>query len=413
MSLIGFSALVSAQPAPDSLFSYMEIAAKNNPAVLQKFYEYQAALQKVPQVGALPDPQLSLGVFISPMELVEGRQVADMRLMQMFPWFGTLRTAKDEMSLMAQARYEEFDNEKLLVFYQVQETWYELLKNQEETHNTMANLEILRTVNRIATANYTSAAAGSTDLAGLYRIQIEIKDLENSDSTLNNERRTLIARFNSLLNRPAEMLVYLADTLMPVTLNLPAIQLSDSVFTQNPMVSMLQYESQSLDARKKMVTKMGLPMIGLGVDYSFIQTSSMSTSSMNGKDMIMPMLTMTLPIYRQKYKAMQSEADLLKTATEQGYNAAINDLRTEYYENYQAMQDAQRRITLYSDQKVLANKTLDIMLKSFSVNGTGLTEILQIEQQILDYSIRQSEAVAEYNIAVAGLNKILATSQVP
>ena len=69
----------------DSLMSYLEISAKNNPAVLQKYYEYQAALQKVPQVGSLPDPELSVGIFLSPMELVSGNQVADIRLMQMFP----------------------------------------------------------------------------------------------------------------------------------------------------------------------------------------------------------------------------------------------------------------------------------------------------------------------------------------
>ena len=38
---------------------------------------------------------------------------------------------------------------------------------------------------------------------------------------------------------------------------------------------------------------------------------------MNGKDMIMPMVTVTLPIYRKKYKAMQTEADFLKSANSQ------------------------------------------------------------------------------------------------
>ncbi len=54
---------------------------------------------------------------------------------------------------------------------------------------------------------------------------------------------------------------------------------------------------------------MGYPMIGLGVNYSVINKNEMSTSAMNGKDMIMPMVTVTLPIYRKKYKAMQTEAD--------------------------------------------------------------------------------------------------------
>jgi len=118
----------SSQQVPDSLMHYLEIAAKNNPVVLQKLNEYHAALQKVPQVNGLPDPELNTGVFLSPMELVSGNQVADLRLMQMFPWFGTRGAAKDEMSLMANGRYETFREAKLQVFYDLQQTWYELYK---------------------------------------------------------------------------------------------------------------------------------------------------------------------------------------------------------------------------------------------------------------------------------------------
>jgi hypothetical protein len=125
--LIIFFALASwitvhSQQYPDSLLRYLEIAAKNNPTVLQRFNEYQAALQKVPQVGSLPDPEFSAGVFLKPMELVNGNQIADLRLMQMFPWFGVLKNAKDEMSLMANAKFEQFRDAKLQVFYDVQRT---------------------------------------------------------------------------------------------------------------------------------------------------------------------------------------------------------------------------------------------------------------------------------------------------
>ena len=138
--------------------TYLEIAAKNNPAVLQKFSEYQAALQKIPQVGSLPDPELSAGVFLSPMELVSGNQVADIRLMQMFPWFGVLRYAKDEMSLMANAKFEFFRDAKLQVFYDVQRTWYELYKVQKDISISEKNIEILKSIERLALVRFKSAS---------------------------------------------------------------------------------------------------------------------------------------------------------------------------------------------------------------------------------------------------------------
>ena len=174
------------------------------------------------------------------------------------------------------------------------------------------------------------------------------------------------------------------------------------------MLGMLQFEKQSLESRKIMVTRMGYPMVGLGVNYSLINKSEMSTSPMNGKDMIMPMVTVTLPIYRKKYKAMQTEAGLMKTATEQNYMATSNSLQTEYYEAIKLYQDAQRRMTLYESQSLLAKKSLDIMIKSFSASGSGLTDILRIRQQTLDYEFKKVEAVSDYNTAIAWLKRLMA-----
>jgi outer membrane protein TolC len=256
-----------------------------------------------------------------------------------------------------------------------------------------------------------SASSGS-GLADIYRIQIEIGELDNNISLLINQQNTIIARFNSFLNRPVKSTVSLPDTLKPDSLEISLLAVSDSMLTNNPMLGMLQYEQQSLDARKKMVSRMGYPMVGLGVNYSLINKSDMSTSPMNGKDMIMPMVTVTLPIYRKKYKAMKTEADLMKSATEQGYMATSNLLQTEYYEALQLYQDAGRRMKLYENQGQLAKKSLDIMIKSFSASGSGLTDILRIRQQTLDYEFKQVEALTDYNTSIAWLKRLMAFSQI-
>lgn len=459
------------QPAvKDSLAYFMELALKNNPTVLQRFAEYEAALQKVPQVGSLPDPELNLGIFLSPIELVSGRQVADIRLMQMFPWFGTLKSAKDEMSLMAKAKYELFLDSKLQVCYAVQSTWYDLYKNASDIRIAEKNIQILRALERLALVKYKTAssvaggmssrssgtstmpsaqsslssssmdggmtggqaassssgmgvspASGESSSMGLsskgsgltdvYRIKIETADLENNIALLKNRQSTILARFNSYLNRPARTATLIPDTTRADSLNVLLTAVSDSMVANNPMLAMLTYEQQSLDARKKMVTRMGLPMVGIGVDYSLIKKSEMSTSSMNGKDMIMPMVTVSLPIYRKKYKAMQTEAGLLKKASEQNYTATVNLLQTEYFQAMQLYQDAGRRMRLYADQYLLADKTLNIMLKSYSVSGAELTDVLRVQQQTFDYEQKQVEALTDFNTSIAWLKKIISSSQ--
>ena len=307
----------------DSLYKYLEIAAKNNPTVLQKFSEYQAALQKIPQVGSLSDPELSVGVFLSPMELVNGNQVADIRLMQMFPWFGVLKNAKDEMSLMANAKFELFRDAKLQVFYDVQRSWYELYKIQKDISISEKNIEILKIIERLALVKFKAApsegsgttssrlsiflvhfknnnagssgmqtmgtgqgnsgsagsnqasssmqtgpmgsSSGNSGLTDIYRIQIEAGDLENNISLLKNQRNTIMAQFNTYLNRPVTTPVFTYENIAVDSLKLSLIAVSDSMLANNPMLGMLDYEKQSFEARKKMVTSMGYPMVGLGL----------------------------------------------------------------------------------------------------------------------------------------------------
>ena len=250
------------------------------------------------------------------------------------------------------------------------------------------------------------SSSGSSGLSDVYRIQIEIGDLQNSINLLKNQLITISAQFNSYLNRPQTTMVSVPDTLKPEFFVPSLLAVSDSILKNNPMLGMLQFEQQSLERRKQMVTRMSYPMVGIGLNYSLINKNEMSTSPMNGKDMIMPEVKVTLPIYRKKYKAMRDEADFLKSANNQNFRAAANSLQTEYYQALQLYQDAQRRTKLYTGQYQLASKSLDIMFKSFASSGVSLTDILRVRQQTLDFEYKQTEAIADLNTSVAWMKRI-------
>ena len=64
----------------------------------------------------------------------------------------------------------------------------------------------------------------------------------------------------------------------------------------------------------------------------------------------------------------------------------------------------------YAKQQGLSRSTWQLMIREFSAGTTSLTDIIQLERQLLDYSLKKSEAVAEYNTLVAGLEKLVSTS---
>ncbi|MDR2622943.1 MAG: TolC family protein, partial [Dysgonamonadaceae bacterium] len=121
---------LAASAQTDSLPRYLQIAAENNPGVKAAFLTYQAALQKIPQAGALQDPQLDLGFFLQPMEIIDGKQVADVRLMQMFPWFGTRKAARTEARHMANMAFEQFRETRDKLFLDVYTQWFTLCRLQ-------------------------------------------------------------------------------------------------------------------------------------------------------------------------------------------------------------------------------------------------------------------------------------------
>ncbi len=487
-SLLSDETTSDEQNYPDLLLSYLETAAANNPLVMQKLKEYQASLRKIPQAYTLPDPELSAGIFLMPMELVSGRQYAELKLMQMFPWFGVLRNARDEMSLMANARYEEFRNAKVNVLYEVQTTWYELYKVRKEISVTEENIDILNSIEQIALARFraspgsvsqasgpggsgspgakgiaygmgttgsqstmsgmgagTAAMSGSTSrtastsrtgsasgsgmsmtsvpsgsmgtmggnsgsgLADLYRIQIEVAELKNKINLLKNSEQALVARFNGYLDRPPQIPVFTAEEVSEDSPGIPLALLPDSIDTRNPMLAMLDYEKKAWEARERMAAGMGFPMTGLGISYAPIGRSTMSASEMNGRDMIMPMISITLPIYRKKQRAMREEAELMQEAAALNRMATATSLQTDYYEALRMYNDAQSRKELYETQFTLASRSFDLLLKGYSAATADLTDLLRLQQQTLDYHLGMVDAVADRNIAVARLNQLMAS----
>ncbi|MBW6458821.1 MAG: TolC family protein, partial [FCB group bacterium] len=92
------------------LDDYFRIAAEKDPALRAAYKNVEIAMQKAAQSAALPDPVLSFGVFVSPVETRLGPQQFKLSLTQMFPWFGTLTAAKKAAALAAESAYAGFLN---------------------------------------------------------------------------------------------------------------------------------------------------------------------------------------------------------------------------------------------------------------------------------------------------------------
>ena len=178
---------------------------------------------------------------------------------------------------------------------------------------------------------------------------------------------------------------------------------------------MLETEGNAYRAKAEMDKKMSYPMLGIGLQYSLVgkkpeDMSMGSMSGMNGKDMFMPMLKISLPIFRKKYNAQQRESKHYWKSSELKYENTMNQLQAEYIRITQQLEDAARKIDLYQKQYDLSLATYQLIVREFSTGSTTLTDVIQVERQMLNYHLKKSEAIAEYNTQIAGIEKLISTS---
>lgn len=437
---------VSVQPSVDSLSHYLEQAARSNPQVNADFMLYKASLEKIPQAGAFADPELEIGFFVKPMETLMGKQIADFTLMQMFPWFGTRKAARSEASEMARMAYEQFRDTRNNLWYEVKAQWYQLSSLNEQYHITEANIRLLYQLEQLAlnrfSASSAQAAPSSTSvtsvasmppalssgsgmsgmgggsmgnvavggMSDVLRIQMERAGLEDNLASLLSARLTVQARFNALLNRPSDASVCVPDSLTQRFYRIDGQLLLDSIFTRNPMLAMLEAEGEAYRAKAKMDRRMSYPMIGIGLQYSVVNkvADPMGMPDMNGKDMVMPMVKVSLPLFRRKYNARQRESHNYRMASELKRDNVQNLLQAEYINVRQQLDDAARKVSLYERQYALSLSTWQLMVREFTAGRQSLTDVIQVERQMLDYKLKKSEAVAAYNTTVAAIEKLIA-----
>lgn len=399
---LGFSILANAQ----SLDEYFKIAAENNPGLQAKYKSFEAAMERVAQVSSLPDPNLSFGYFVSPVETRVGPQRARFSLTQMFPWFGTLKAQEDVATLMAEAKYQEFLDARNKLLYQVAAAYYPLyeLKRLVEIENE--NISILTSYKDIASVKFQNGKGAMVDVL---RVDIMLKDAATNLSILEQKKKPLEIRFNKLLNRQEDETIIVQDSLYVE--NLPVTYRRDSLLTSNPLLDELDLKIKASEAQELAATKQGMPKIGVGLDYVIVgQRTDMSVPD-NGQDVLMPMVTMSLPIFRGKYKAAQKEAQLMQESYALQKEDAVNRLTSTYEMIWFEIQKQLDQIILYEEQIMTSQQSLNLLFTAYGNSGKDFEEVLRMQQQILKYQKMKATALSDYNIAIAELDYITAKTK--
>tara|TARA_R110000744_G_scaffold332627_1_gene438045 strand:- start:716 stop:1981 length:1266 start_codon:yes stop_codon:yes gene_type:complete len=389
----------------ENLNNYLEIAANNNPALKAKFNDYMAAMEKVPQVGTLPDPTFAFGYFIQPVETRVGPQRATFNLAQSFPWFGLLSAQEDVATELAKAKYEDFENTKSNIFFEVKTAYYNYYFIEKAIEITKENIEILEVFKRLS---LVKIEAGTASIVDELRVELELNDLENQLALFLDTKDALQVKFNNLLDIDDSSEIIVPEVLWQEEIPLDQLSMLDEIYASNHQIKSIEHKLNAFLNQEIVAKKEGLPKFTVGVNYTIVGDNPMSTASDNGKDVFLfPSVGVKIPLYRKKYKALIKEAQYRQEAEISRKEDKKNTLSSVYENTYKDFSDGNRRIALNLRQSEIAKKVLDILIVSYSTNSKDFEEVLRIERQLLKYKLEHQKALTDKNAAAAFMDYLI------
>ena len=391
----------------DSLAVYIAEAIRNNPALKSEYQAYQAQMANAQGAGVLNDPQLSVGLFPQAMHHVNGKQLATITIMQMFPWFGTLKAGREQMEYKAQEAYQKFREKSLSTAFNVEKQWYSILATQEKVKAVKQKRALLNDIKKVAIYLYKNYTAGrDTKMSDQLRLDAEEERLKEQTESLETQLTLQKQQFNITLHRQPNAALSLPDSIplrqMP-TFNWTEIE------RNNPKLAQYSAIQKAFKSQEEQTRAKGMPMIGVGLQYMLNGKVDMPMMpNMNGKDMVMPMVSVTIPIYRKKITSAIHSAQLMERSAAYNYQSQLDALQSTYLSIEQRADDIKRKLKLYESEVSLLNRTLELMQKEYATGATSLTDILQTTRESIDYDLLKAEANAQYNTITAEAIQLIA-----
>ncbi len=389
-----------------SLEDYLQMAAENNPELKSAYAQFEAAMQQAPQVSSLPDPTLTMSAFGRMIETRVGAQEARFTLMQMFPWFGTLKAKEDASVLMAEAKFQQYLDVRSELFFEIKSIYAELYALEETIQVQEDNLEILNSYRELALSKFRS---GSAPMVNVIKTDIQTEAANTEIELARDLLEPLKIRLNLMLNQAPESPLVIQDTLIFDTA--VPMDRNPEMFSDHPMVTSLEKQKQAYEVQQVIADKEGMPMVGLGVDYSIISERTDANPEMNGQDAIMPMVSVSLPIFRKKYRAAKKEAEFMAESMAYEQEALTNALQGRYAAAVNQLTRAQKLLLLYERQINSSQQANSLMISSFSSATGDYEEVLQMNQDILMLQTQKIEAIKEGFTAQAEIEYLFSINE--
>jgi outer membrane protein TolC len=406
---------VQASPAegstPASLEDQFLEAADHHPGVQAAREHWVAAASAVAQEKGWPDPVLSYGYYIVPVQTAVGPQRQRLSLSQRIPWFGKLSARGSAAEQAALAAEQDYLAAQLALFERVADAHYEHAYLGEAIRVTRENLHLLTNQEEVARIRYSTQSASYSELV---KAQVELGLLEDRLRTLEDRHDAAAARLRETLGQDPTVTTEMTSSLDPPRFVVPEREeVQEKLERQNPKLLSLDHQITGAGARAEAVHKEGMPDFTLGIQTIFTSPSDLTSFQGQGEDAWIATVAMNIPLWRGKYSGAEN-AELAKQRELQfRYRERRLDLLARSEELLYELRDAERKIDLY-DAGLLpkARQAVEASSTAFQTGSAGFLDFIDAQRTLLQFQLELARARADYGERVMALVRLMGEAPV-
>lgn len=385
-----FCCLASHSVNSQTLKNYIEEAQSKNPRISSFELRYKISSEKVEEANTLPNTEFGAGYFVSEPETRTGPQKAKLSVKQMFPWFGSIDARKKYASSLSEADLVEITIAKKKLAMVVAQSYYRLYALKKKDSVLQSNIELLNTYERMA---LTSVEVGKASAVSVLRLQIRQNELVQKKLVLEQNFSAENITFNKLLSRDEISNIATVDSLQipseEITLDFSSLQIHPELLKYDKL-----YESVSQSERLNL--KDAAPMFGVGVDYIAVAERPDMNFSDNGKDILMPMVSISIPIFNKKYKSVSRQNTLRQEELMAQKQDIKNNLMAQLQTAVRNRNGA--RISYETQLKNLgqAKNAEEILIKNYETGSIDFNDVLDVQELQLKFEMELIDSIKLY-----------------
>ena len=390
--------MVSSFSYGQTLESLIAEGLKNSPEIQERQSNYKGIQERKNEVNTLPNTNFALGYFLSEPETRTGAQRLKLSVSQMMPWFGSITTRQNYVTSIAEAKFVDIAIASRKLITSISQSYYQLYSNQEKRKILSKNIELLKTYETMA---LTAVETGKASAVDVLKLQIRQNDLEKLVKILEQQYASEETRMNRFLNREKDETIALLQELnMPKTI--PSVDKSKMAIHPE----LIKYDKlyQSVEQSELLNQKEQMPMIGFGLDYVAVAERPGMSFSDNGKDIIMPMFSVSIPIFNKKYRSKTKQNDLQKEALVFGKESRKNALITKLETALNNRISSKINFDTQVQNLEKANNAEQILIKSYESGTLNFNDVLDIQELQLKFQMEKIEAIKSFFIQSTIIN---------